>query len=217
MKAYPARWPLAIVTTILLSASLRAVPPDQLPGPDMPPPPVDAAALRDFGELETAIPPEASSRDASLWNDEQRGELIAAMARSAVGVPYRTGSASPQNGFDCSGLSSFLYARFGIALPRSAAAQFESEALRTVPEPATGDLLFFRINHQVVSHVGVYIGDGLFIHAPRPGRTVEFADLNASYWQQRFAGARGARQATPDQNSPGESDSADDAAESDAS
>jgi hypothetical protein len=167
-----------------VAAALAADPVQEIPGADMPPAPEDSAAIADFATRDS-IP-----EDLELWDEEARGQLMAAYARKYLGLPYRYGGAGPDTGFDCSGLTGYIYSNFGVALPRSANQQFGAETLKNTRRPMPGDLVFFKINGRRVSHVGIYIGDNLFIHAPRPGRTVEFADLRANYWKTRFAGAR---------------------------
>lgn len=118
----------------------------------------------------------------------QTGAQIAGAAAALVGTPYHFGGADGE-GFDCSGLAVYAYRLAGIAIPRTAADQ--QRAALTVPpamlEP--GDLVFFRMRSQHVDHVGVYSGAGRFIHAPRAGQAVTYADLDADYFARHFAGA----------------------------
>ena len=116
------------------------------------------------------------------------GAAIAAAAASLVGTPYHFGGAD-QAGFDCSGLAFYVHERVGLAIPRTAAAQ--QRAARPVPlaELAPGDLVFFRISARHVNHVGVYAGDGRFIHAPRAGQAVAYADLREGFYARRLRGA----------------------------
>ena len=110
-----------------------------------------------------------------------------------VGVPYRLGGNTVDNGFDCSGFTRHLFqAHLGVALPRrsheqAGAAGFDSVA-RSDLQP--GDLVFFNTLSRENSHVGIYIGEGRFIHAPRTGANVRLETLASSYWRQRFDGAR---------------------------
>jgi cell wall-associated NlpC family hydrolase len=116
------------------------------------------------------------------------GQQIAAAAQALLGSPYRYGGAGP-DAFDCSGLVSFVYAKFGVTTPRTAAQQFA--VARPVPrgDLRAGDLVFFRLSGGSVSHVGVYIGDGEFVHAPQTGTRVRVASLDDDYFRPRFAGA----------------------------
>jgi cell wall-associated NlpC family hydrolase len=113
-------------------------------------------------------------------------EIVRA-AVALVGTPYHFGGAD-EAGFDCSGLAVYVYERVGLAIPRTAAAQ----ARAAVPVPpaqlAPGDLVFFRIRSRNINHVGVYAGSGRFIHAPRAGGAVTYADLSSGFYAQHLAG-----------------------------
>ncbi|KIH78235.1 hydrolase [Geoalkalibacter ferrihydriticus DSM 17813] len=123
-----------------------------------------------------------------------QGDLRAELVRTAhqfIGVPYRWGGTSAQGGFDCSGLTLVCYRLNGLDLPRVSANQFA--AGRPVPRSRLqkGDLVFFATNRpNQVSHVGIYIGDDRFIHAPRSGQHVRVERLSNSYFQRTFMGAR---------------------------
>lgn len=110
-----------------------------------------------------------------------------------LGVPYRLGGNSQDTGFDCSGFTSHVYQRvLGLKLPRRAAEQAQMSGMRSVEmtELKPGDLVFFNTLRRAFSHVGIYIGNNRFIHAPRSGTVVRIEDMGQSYWQQRFNGAR---------------------------
>jgi cell wall-associated NlpC family hydrolase len=116
--------------------------------------------------------------------------LAAEIAASMIGTPYRPGGELPAQGFDCSGLVRYCYRLQGLELPRTVAAQ------RAVVQPvasdrlAAGDLLFFKIGPGV-SHVGIYYGDGQFVHAPSSGKAVMRSRLDDPYWRTRLlAGGR---------------------------
>ena len=142
------------------------------------------------GEFESLLPSHGMPAPDQIWEPEQREELIVRLAERYLGLPYLYGGSSPQTGFDCSGYTGYLYARFGVSLPRSARAQHESKQLTATQEPRPGDLVFFKIDHRRVSHVGMYVGENVFIHSPRTGKSIEYADLRLGYWQSRFAGYR---------------------------
>jgi murein DD-endopeptidase len=119
----------------------------------------------------------------------EQGAVIAAVAASLVGTPYHFGGADA-TGFDCSGLALYVHQRAGLAIPRTAAAQ--QRAARPVPlaELAPGDLVFFRIRaRRAIDHVGIYAGAGRFIHAPRAGQTVTYADLTQGFYARRLRSA----------------------------
>ncbi|MEW6517607.1 MAG: C40 family peptidase [candidate division FCPU426 bacterium] len=115
-------------------------------------------------------------------------ERVVQLATSLQGKPYRYGGTTPA-GFDCSGLVQYVFRQAaGVALPRTSRRQFA--ATRHVPlggeEPA--DLLFFDINGRGISHVGIYLGKGRFVHAPSSGGEVKISDANEPYWRSRFRG-----------------------------
>jgi murein DD-endopeptidase len=114
---------------------------------------------------------------------------IAQFALAEIGKPYRYGGETSAEGFDCSGLTSFVHAREGVGIPRTAIAQYERGERVGRRELRAGDLVFFRFGGRRVDHVGVYTGDGDFVHSPRPGERVQRASLDAPWFEQRFAGA----------------------------
>lgn len=108
-----------------------------------------------------------------------------------LGVPYRLGGHSIESGFDCSGFVRAIVGQtFGMILPRKA----EQQAAATAPIDRTqlqpGDLVFFNTLHRAFSHVGMYVGDGKFIHSPKSGALVRLEDMTKPYWLRRFDGAR---------------------------
>jgi cell wall-associated NlpC family hydrolase len=119
------------------------------------------------------------------------GAVIAQQALAQVGRPYRYGGADPASGFDCSGLVSYAHAHEGIAVPRTAAAQFAAARKVDAGLLQAGDLVFFRLEPggRAVTHVGIYTGQGRFVHAPQTGRSVGEAGLDEPYYRERFAGA----------------------------
>lgn len=120
-----------------------------------------------------------------------RTSTLVAGAMGFIGVPYRRGGNSAETGLDCSGLVRAVYNQtMGLMLPRRAEEQAAATEKIERTELKPGDLVFFNTMRRAFSHVGVYIGDGKFIHAPRTGATVRIEDMNGSYWQRRFNGAR---------------------------
>lgn len=118
-----------------------------------------------------------------------RGQAIAETARQLIGSPYVAGGAAP-TGFDCSGLVAYVYARHGVKLPRSAEDQAKAGRSLVSSEVLPGDLLFFRVNGDEISHVGIHVGGWRFVHAPRHGQKVRLDSLGDPYWGPRYAGAR---------------------------
>jgi len=116
---------------------------------------------------------------------------LVAAALEHLGVRYRWGGNSPKSGFDCSGL--VVYAAresLGLQLPRTAATQARTGMAVKKSELQAGDLVFFNTRGARYSHVGIYAGDGKFIHAPRTGAVVRVESMRSSYWSQRYTGAR---------------------------
>lgn len=117
-----------------------------------------------------------------------------ALSREALrwlGRPYRYGGTNPASGFDCSGLVyySALVTRTGVP-PRTVIDQFAASKPITVSELQSGDLVFYQINKKMPDHVGIYIGDSSFVHAPQTGGVVRTVDMRNAYWTKRFVGAR---------------------------
>lgn len=113
------------------------------------------------------------------------------VALAAAGVDYRSGGRSHQTGFDCSGLVAFVFHEaYGLALPHSTLAQSELGEPIDAPALQPGDLVFFNTRRKPYSHVGIYMGEGRFIHAPRKGSVVRTENMRAPYWATRFDGAR---------------------------
>lgn len=128
---------------------------------------------------------------------DKASELVLA-AVNFLGVPYRRGGNSADEGFDCSGFTRHIFEHsIGLVLPRRADEQARAAGVRAVrrEELKPGDLVFFNTLKSTFSHVGIYIGEGKFIHAPRPGSEVRIEDMRVAYWQRRFTGARRAETA----------------------
>jgi len=130
------------------------------------------------------IPPSA----AQTAPTDAAGAAIARAAQSLIGSPYRYGGAGP-DAFDCSGLVSYVHRQLGVPTPRTAAQQYASARAIPLADLLPGDLVFFRLNDGAVSHVGVYVGDGRFVHAPQSGDRVREAGLDDEYFRNRYAGA----------------------------
>ena len=112
-------------------------------------------------------------------------------AISFVGKPYVYGSSNPDVGFDCSGLVQYVLLQSGVKkLPRSSLEMYEHSSPIEVDNLVVGDLLFFRTSNSQINHIGIYVGEGRFIHAPSSGNFVRLDKLEQSYWQKAFAGGR---------------------------
>ena len=111
-------------------------------------------------------------------------------ALRALGTRYRYGGASPETGFDCSGLIAHVFEQAGRAVPRTARAQSRVGTPVKRAHLAPGDLVFYNTRNAPYSHVGMYVGNGRFVHAPKPGARVRIERLDTPYWRTRFNGAR---------------------------
>ena len=108
---------------------------------------------------------------------------IAQLALSMVGVQYRYGGAHPREGFDCSGLVYYTYTANGHDVPRTAQAQFNAARKISLAQAEAGDLLFFQ-DQEKLSHVGIYLGEDRFVHAPSSGDSVRVASIDTPYYQR---------------------------------
>jgi cell wall-associated NlpC family hydrolase len=119
-----------------------------------------------------------------------RAHDLLLQAFALTGIRYRYGGDSPASGFDCSGFVRYVFQQIGTALPRNASEI--SHLGRTVDknELQPGDLVFFNTLRRPFSHVGIYLGDQRFIHAPSGGGNVEIVNMSQRYWERRYNGAR---------------------------
>lgn len=121
----------------------------------------------------------------------QRASDLVVTAMGFLGVPYVRGGNSAETGFDCSGFVRAMYEQtVGLVLPRRAAEQAQATETISREELKPGDLVFFNTMRRAFSHVGIYVGDGKFIHSPRSGAQVRVEDMRTAYWHARFNGAR---------------------------
>lgn len=120
--------------------------------------------------------------------EETPGTRALEVARRMLGVAYRYGGAGPE-GFDCSGLVQYSFRQIGIKLPRTSKEIFRQSLLISPEKLQPGDLVFFTISSDKVSHVGIYAEQGRFIHAPSSGKGVSYATLDSPYWRQRLVAA----------------------------
>ena len=140
--------------------------------------------VRRLPEQQSGVPATSSS---GVSKNLSRGETAVIVATRQVGVPYRYGGNSRQ-GFDCSGLVQFAWGQAGIRIPRTTSEQWQRMSRVRSGDLRKGDLLFFRIDGRV-SHVGMYMGGGRFVHAPSTGRNVSVASLKSGFYRDSFVGA----------------------------
>lgn len=132
-----------------------------------------------------------SRLDGVRQNLSDRASDLVLNAMGFLGVPYRRGGESADTGFDCSGFVRAMYEQtLGLVLPRRAADQAHATQSISRDDLKPGDLVFFNTMRRAFSHVGIYVGDGKFIHSPRTGAQVRVEDMREAYWQKRFNGAR---------------------------
>ena len=165
----------AAAATAATTAPLDAVVPVDLASPDNAPLAAQIAALQ-----QAQASPSTSSRI----------KTVLQRAFALLGTPYRWGGTSPERGFDCSGLVGYVFRSIGIDLPRvSRAMAHEGTAITDRNALNEGDLVFFGKRGKV-DHVGIYIGEGKFLHAPRTGRDVTVSSMDSGYWSQKYLQAR---------------------------
>ena len=150
-----------------------------------------AAAFSPFSHADEAVvvaaPPPVSFVDRASATAQDAID----QALDLLGIRYRRGGSSPDAGFECSGFVSHVFREgLGLILPRSSKEMSKSGEVIARDELKPGDLVFFNTMRSAFSHVGIYLGDNQFVHAPRSGGRVRIEDLRDGYWIKRFNGAR---------------------------
>ena len=168
------RW-LFILLVLLASAGVHAMPPAT--DDDLQQFMVDQGLLNKLEQMSHAVTDHASD--------------LVVNAMGFLGVPYRRGGNSAETGFDCSGFVRAMYqSTLGLVLPRRANEQAAATQKIDKQDLQPGDLVFFNTMRRAFSHVGIYVGEGKFIHSPKPGARVRVESMGQGYWQHRFDGAR---------------------------
>ncbi len=135
--------------------------------------------------------PEEEGADAPVESAEQPLRYrLATAGLNFLGVRYRWNGISEHSGFDCSGMVKSLFEKFHISLPRSSREQYKVGEKVDKDKLEVGDLVFFSSRGSTPTHVGVYLGDNMFLHAARKARKVLVSDLTATWYSRRFLGAR---------------------------
>jgi cell wall-associated NlpC family hydrolase len=148
------------------------------------------AAAQDVADRSFKEAAAASVKDAAATALHTAQDLTSA-ALDLIGIRYKWGGNTPATGLDCSGLVRYVFQQVtGVTLPRTAKDMSRVGEQVDVAELQPGDLVFFNTRRFAFSHVGIYLGDNRFVHAPRRGREVEVATLDSGFWQKRFNGAR---------------------------
>jgi cell wall-associated NlpC family hydrolase len=166
-----------LTASLLLAFAAHAAPQteqaDETPAPQL----VDKTFLGQFHQVRQTVADRTSD--------------LVVTAIGFLGVPYRRGGNTAATGFDCSGFVRAMYNQtVGHLLPRRAEEQAAATQKIDRSELKPGDLVFFNTMRRAFSHVGIYVGEGKFIHSPKPGAEVRVEDMSGSYWQRRFSGAR---------------------------
>lgn len=170
------RWWIPLTVIFLASPAALSAPSDEET-----PPVLDRSLVVQLSGQLTQAKDKASSKATDM----------VMQAMDLLGVPYRRGGNSENTGFDCSGFVRHLYEKsVGFVLPRRAEEQARSTEVISREDLKPGDLVFFNTMRRAFSHVGMYVGDGKFIHSPRTGKSVKVDDMRSAYWQARFNGAR---------------------------
>ena len=155
--------------------------------------PLDAVAAVDLASPDNAplVAQIAALQGAQVaTSTSSRIKTVLQRAFTLLGTPYRWGGTSPEGGFDCSGLVGYVFRTIGIDLPRvSRSMANEGTAVTDRTALTEGDLVFFGKRGRV-DHVGIYIGEGKFVHAPRTGRDVTVSSMDSGYWSQKYLQAR---------------------------
>jgi hypothetical protein len=151
-----------------------------------------AEALKAAGVIEDYFIVAPGDFAAAMYaGDARLRQEILRTAERFIGVPYRWGGESTTDGFDCSGLTMVVYQLNGLELPRSSADQWRAGRPVGRDEMSRGDLVFFATRGgKNISHVGIYLGGDLFLHAPGRGSAIQTATLSSDYFRARYVGAR---------------------------
>ena len=141
-----------------------------------------------FADDATAQVPETES---GLADDRDGIQQVIDHAQDLIGIRYRRRGDKPQTGFDCSGFVGYVFREgVGLILPRVSREISKAGTSVSKDELKAGDLVFFNTMRHAFSHVGIYLGDDLFVHSPRTGQAIRIDHLNKRYWAKRYSGAR---------------------------
>jgi cell wall-associated NlpC family hydrolase len=150
-----------------------------------------ACVLACFSGISQADETPLSESSGMLEQASSTVQDILLSALSLSGTPYKFGGVSPDTGFDCSGFVRYVFGQAAnLTLPHGARAISQLGKSIPIGQLQPGDLVFFNTLKQAFSHVGIYLGDGRFIHAPASGGDVRIVDMSDQYWVKRFNGAR---------------------------
>jgi cell wall-associated NlpC family hydrolase len=142
--------------------------------------------------LQPVVPKETAEKPELKPSKDTKdmGSIAARTAERFVGIPYRWGGDNVVEGMDCSGFVRAVYNLCGLSIPRTSRDQFKAGDLVAKDDLKDGDLVFFGSSVDKINHVGIYVGGGKFVHAPRRGEEIRVTAVNESYFEKRFVGAR---------------------------
>jgi len=144
-----------------------------------------------FSVHATEQPPKLSDEHSLFERYTNSAQDLVLKGLELVGINYRRGGTNPDSGLDCSGFVQLVFKdAIGKLLPRTAREQSEVGNVVDKSELKPGDLVFFNTMRRAFSHVGIYLGDNRFLHAPRTGAEIRVEDMSQSYWVKRYNGAR---------------------------
>lgn len=151
-----------------------------------PPPPESDSRL----SIDEPTKPTPAKQTTAKPGERDLGFIAARTAERFVGIPYQWGGNTVVDGMDCSGFTKAVYNLCGVSIPRTSREQYKAGNPVSKAELRDGDLLFFGNSESSINHVGIYIGNGKFVHAPRRGEEIRTAGIEESYFERRFVGAR---------------------------
>ena len=188
LPASATRTPRLLLCALTLAAAMSGA----VAAPEVP---NDAVSrfLAEKGLIDVSAVPVEPIESAFVRQMRDKASDMVLTAMNFLGVPYRRGGNSAEDGFDCSGFTRRVFEMsLGLVLPRRVDEQATAKGLVTVKrdELKPGDLVFFNTLKRTFSHVGIYVGEGKFIHSPRTGGEVRVEDMRFAYWSKRFTGAR---------------------------
>lgn len=142
--------------------------------------------------LQPVVPKDTAGKPAPkpAKDNKDMGAIAARTAERFVGIPYRWGGDNVVEGMDCSGFVRAVYNLCGLSIPRTSREQFTAGDLVAKDDLKDGDLVFFGASADKINHVGIYVGGGKFVHAPRRGEEIRVTAVNENYFEKRFVGAR---------------------------
>ena len=159
-------------------AGIQKLPPEEIRSPHEP--------------LRPVVPkePQDKPQPKTVKRDRDMGAIAARTAERFVGIPYRWGGENVVDGMDCSGFVRAVYNLCGLSIPRTSRDQFKAGESVAKEDLQDGDLVFFGSSEESINHVGIYVGNGRFVHAPRRGEEIRVTSVDESYFEKRFVGGR---------------------------